>query len=126
MRRTWTDGMIWGLAAIILAMAAAIGIAGSIKSHAADMREAQEAYYEQLEREYIGQVKQFLTQQGYRYSGVTLSRTVDGEGLRSYRLSVHHSGLDRLEDEALSEMLGQMEEMGFQLPGCSFEAGLLQ
>lgn len=126
MRRTWTGGMIWGLAAIILAMAAAIGIAGAVRSHAADMREAQEAYYEQLEREYIGQVRQFLTQQGYRYSGVTLSRTVDEEGLRSYRISVHHSGLDRLEDEALSGMLGQVEEMGFQLPGCSFEAGLLR
>lgn len=126
MRRTWADGMIWGLAAIIFAMAAAMSIVGAVKSHAADMQEAHEAYYEQLEREYVGQVRQFFTQQGYRYSGVTLSRIVNEEGLRSYRISVHHSGLDRLEDEALSELLGQVEDMGFHLPGCSFEAGLLR
>ena len=80
MRKSWADRTIWGLTAIMLSMVAAMCITGSIRSQAADTLRAQEAYYEQLEREYIGQVRSFLAEQGYRNSGVTLSRIVDGEG----------------------------------------------
>lgn len=117
---------MWGLVAIVLAMAAALCIAGSIKSQAADTLRAQEAYYEQLEREYIGKVRSFLAEQGYRNSGVTLSRIVDGEGQRSYRVLIHHSAISRLEEEALTALLEQTEELGFYVPGCSFTAQLLQ
>ncbi|MDE5893050.1 MAG: hypothetical protein K2H45_09030 [Acetatifactor sp.] len=126
MRKSWTDRIMWGLAAMALAAAAALCIAGSIKSQAADTLEAQEAYYEQLEREYIGQVRGFLAEQGYRNSGVTLSRIVDGEGQRSYRVLIYHGAISRLDEEALAELLGQAEELGFYIPGCSFTAQLLQ
>ncbi len=126
MSKSWTDRIIWGLAAIVLSMAAAMCIAGSIKSQAADTLRAQEAYYEQLEREYIGQVRNFLTEQGYRNSGVTLSRIVDGEGQRRYRVLIHHGAIDRLEEEALAELLEQVSDLGFYVPGCSFTAQLLQ
>ncbi|MDE7223580.1 MAG: hypothetical protein K2O34_07360 [Acetatifactor sp.] len=125
MRKSWTDRIMWGAAAIVLAMAAALCIAGSIKSQAADTLRAREAYYEQLERDYIGQVRSFLAEQGYRNSGVTLSRIVDGEGQRSYRVLIHHSAIGRLEEEALTELLGQTEAMGFCVPGCSFTAQVL-
>lgn len=126
MSKSWTDRIIWGLAAIMLSIAAAMCIAGSIKSQAADTLRAQEAYYEQLEREYIGQVKNFLTEQGYRNSGVTLSRIVDGEGQRRYRVLIHHGAIDRLEEEARAELLEQVSDLGFYVPGCSFTAQLLQ
>ena len=126
MRKSWTDRIMWGAAAVALAMAAALCIAGSIKSQAADTLRAQEAYYEQLEREYIRQVRSFLAEQGYRNSGVTLSRVVDGEGQRSYRVLIYHGAISRLEEEELDELLGQTEDMGFYIPGCSFTAQLLQ
>ena len=126
MSKSWTDRIIWGLAAIVLSMAAAMCIAGSIKSQAADTLRAQEAYYEQLEREYIGQVRNFLTEQGYRNSGVTLSRIVDGEGQRRYRVLIHHGAIVRLEEEAQTELLEQVSDLGFHVPGCSFTAQLLQ
>lgn len=126
MRKSWTDRTIWGLAAIMLAMTAAMCIAGSIKSQAADTLRAQEAYYEQLEREYIGQVRSFLAEQGYRNSGVTLSRIVDGEGQRSYKVLIYHGAIVRLEEEALTELLEQVGDLGFHVPGCSFTAQLLQ
>lgn len=126
MSKSWTDRIIWGLAAIVLSMAAAMCIAGSIKSQAADTLRTQEAYYEQLEREYIGQVRSFLTEQGYRNSGVTLSRIVDGEGQRRYRVLIHHGAIVRLEEEELVELLEQVSDLGFHVPGCSFTAQLLQ
>lgn len=126
MRKSWTDRTIWGLTAIMLAMTAAICIAGSIKSQAADTLRAREIYYEQLEREYIGQVRSFLAEQGYRNSGVTLNRIVDGEGQRSYKVLVYHGAIVRLEEEALTELLEQVRDLGFHVPGCSFTAQLLQ
>lgn len=125
MRKSWTDRIMWGAAAIVLAMTAALCIAGSIKSQAADILRAREAYYEQLEREYIGQVRNYLAEQGYHNSGVTLSRIVDEEGQRSYRVLIHHSAMSRLEEEALTELLGQTEAMGFCAPDCSFTAQVL-
>lgn len=126
MGKSWTDRIMWGLAAVALAMAAVLCIAESIKSQAADTLEAQEEYYEQLEREYISQVRGFLAEQGYCNSGVTLSRIVDAEGQRSYRVLIYHGAIDRLEEEALTELLRQTEDMGFYIPGCSFTAQLLQ
>ena len=126
MRKSWTDRIIWGLAAIMLSMMAAMCITGSIRSQAADTLRAQEAYYEQLEREYISQVRGFLTEQGYCNSGVTLSRIVDGEGQRSYRVLIHHGAIVRLEEEALTELLEQVGDLGFHVPGCSFTAQLLK
>lgn len=126
MRKSWRDGIFWGVAALGIVMAAVLFITGSINSQAADTLKAQEEYYEQLEREYIGQVRSFLTQQGYRNSGVTLSRVVDDEGQRSYTILVHHSAMDQLEDEKLAELLGQVENMGFYVPGCSFTAQQLR
>ena len=55
MRRVWTDRIMWGLAVIVL-VAAAIWVTGGIESQAADTRKDREAYYQQLEREYIGRV----------------------------------------------------------------------
>lgn len=126
MRKSRTDGVLWGLAAIVLALAAAVCVAGGIRSQAADIQMAQEAYYQQLEREYIGRVRQFLEEQGYCSSGVTLNRVVDGDGQRSYKVLVHHGALERLEEEAQIQVLERIEELGFQVPGCSFTARLLR
>jgi len=114
------------MAAIVSAMAVAMCIMGSIKSHAADTWKAREAYYEELEREYADRVWQFLEEQGYHSSGVMLNRVVASDGQRSYKVLVHHGALNRLEEEAQAEVLGQIENMGFDVPGCSFTAKLLQ
>ena len=126
MGRSWTDGIICALVAIVLAMATAMCVIGGIESQAADTQETQEAYYQQLEREYIGRGRDFLERQGYRNSGVTLSRIVDSNGQRSYKVLVHHGALCRLEEETQAEVLERIEELGFQVPGCGFTARLLQ
>ncbi len=126
MGKSWTDRILWGLAATVLGMAAAIWVAGGIRSHAADTWQAREAYYEQLEREYVGRVRQFLEDRGYRSSGVTLSRIVESDGQRSYRVQVYHGSLNRQGEEIQAEVLGEIEDMGFFVPGCSFSAQMLR
>lgn len=126
MGRSRTERIVWGLAAIVLAMAAAMCVIGGVESQAADTQAAQEAYYQQLEREYIGRVRDFLERQGYRSSGVTLNRVVDSDGRRSYKVLVYHGALYRLEEEAQAEVLERIEGLGFQEPDCSFTARLLQ
>ena len=55
-----------------------------------------------------------------------LNRVVDSDGQRSYKMLVHHGALERLEEEAQASVLGQIEDMGFYVPGCSFTAQMLQ
>lgn len=126
MGKSWTDRILWGLAATVLGMAAAIWGAAGIRSHAADTWEVREAYYEQLEREYLGRVRQFLEERGYRSSGVTLSRIVESDGRRSYRVLVYHGSLNMQGEEIQTEVLGEIEDMGFFVPGCSFSAQMLR
>lgn len=126
MRRSWTDQILWGAAALVLAMAAAMCIAGGIESQAADTQRAREAYYVQLEREYIGRVWEFMEEQGYQNSGVMLNRVVDSDGQRSYKVLVHHGALEKLEEEAREEVLREIEALGFQAADCNFTAQLLR
>lgn len=67
-----------------------------------------------------------MEEQGYRNSGIMLNRVVDSDGQRSYKMLVHHGALERLEEEAQASVLGQIEDMGFYVPGCSFTAQMLQ
>lgn len=126
MRRSWTDQILWGMAAIVLAMTAALCIVGSIRSQAADTQKVREAYYEQSEREYLSRVREFMEEQGYRNSGITLNRVVDSDGQRSYKVLVHHGALDRLEEAAQEEVLRQIEDLGFQDADCIFTARILR
>lgn len=46
MGRSRTERIVWGLAAIVLAMAAAMCVIGGMESQAADTQAAQEEYYQ--------------------------------------------------------------------------------
>lgn len=126
MRKSWTDRILWAVVTIVLVMVSALWITGSIRTQAADTAASQEVYYEQMEREYISRVRNFLTEQGYRNSGVTLNRIVNTDRERSYTVQVHHSAIDKLTEEEVAELLGQIENMGFYVPGCSFTAEQLR
>ncbi len=72
------------------------------------VREREEAYLER-ERELAGAVRELLEEEGFADCGVMVTRTVDADGSRSYRVAVHHKRIDRLDDmgrERLAEEIG--------------------
>lgn len=69
-----------------------------------------ESSYAALEQDMVKAVRGYLNRTGFKNSGVMLTRMVDGEGYRQYKLTVHHSKIDEMEDgerELLAESLSQ-------------------
>ena len=78
-----------------------------------------------LEKEYVKEIRGFLTEQGYENSGVNLTMVADGEGNRSYQVKLHHKRINRLSEEEKEALFATVEELAFQVMGCEFEVSLL-
>ena len=58
----------------------------------------------------LNETKAYLTELGYKNSGVTLTRVVDESGRREYTFTIHHGKIDRMseeEREELAQVLGK-------------------
>lgn len=104
-------------------------IAGSVitvHSAQAEKNIVADKYYSQLEDEYRSCVRDYLNENGYRNAGVMVTYTVDGEGFRTYTVSIHHDRIGMLDEQKETELLGAIEELGFADELCSFEAEIIK
>lgn len=84
----------------------------------------EESFLE-LEKDYVAQVKSHLEKEGYRNSGVSLTRVVDGDGNRSYEMVLHHKNIYKLSEAEQEIMLEEIAQMAFHVSGCKFQVKLL-
>ena len=97
-------------ATIALVAVIAFSIAGTVISQTDIGEQEQEAYYRAQEKELLEETKAYLTELGYKNSGVTLTRVVDASGRREYTFTIHHGKIDRMsevEREELAKDLGK-------------------
>ena len=93
-------------ATVILVSVAALSFAGTVMCRT-NLSEAElEGYYREKEQQMVKDTRGYLNRNGFDNSGVMLTRVVDGSGSRMYTLTVHHRGIDRME-EAEREALAQ-------------------
>ncbi len=80
------------LVAVII-LAVFFGVTGVVRS--AENREAAEACMqrENSEKEFVGEVRMLLTEQGYDNCGINLSRVGDTEQGWEYTVRIHHHKL---------------------------------
>ena len=84
-----------------------------------------EGAFQELEEDYVKAVRTYLEEQGYRNSGVALTRIVDEEGNRSYEMVLHHKNMYKLSTEEQEMMLEEISTMAFHVSGCKFQVKLL-
>ncbi len=87
-------------------------------------RAMKNQYYADAEQEYVKALKELLTERGYGNSGVMMNYVVDGEGIRSYTVAVHHRRLGRLSNGARQELKEECREIVFSAEGCSVRCNL--
>lgn len=84
-----------------------------------------EEYYQVLEENYVRRIRCRLEEQGYRNSGVALTKTVETDGQRNYEVQLHHKKLYKLTEEEQEKLFLEIAGMGFEVAGCSFCVNLL-
>lgn len=96
------------------------------KSAVREWREKQkETYYLTKERELEGKVRDYLEDNGFRHSGVMLTRIVDEDGNRAYTLTVHHDRIDRMDEERREALSQKLAELCFRDEKCTFRSDFL-
>ena len=105
---------------IVLVLVITFCAVGTVKSISKESAASEEAYYQELEKNYIRQVRAYLEEEGFRNSGVTMTRVLTQEGKREYNVLIHNSRLNNLSDAEkeglkaeLKELYSGMEECGF-------------
>lgn len=84
-----------------------------------------EAAFLELESNYLSQVKVYLEEEGFRNSGVALSRVIETDGSRSYEITLHHKKLNELSLEEQEKLKADIEELAFGVSGCEFQVTFL-
>lgn len=106
---------------IILVIVTAFCCVGTVMSRTDFSRAELEKFYREWEKQLTDDITEYLGQQGYENSGVTLTRVVDGGG-RQYTFSIHHREIMELDDagrkklgENLSHLLPEDEKCTFSM-----------
>ena len=122
---TFVKNMAFILFTACLILLSAFFISGTVQSQTAGKLCVDEKFYQDLEKEYVKEVRAFLSEQGFENSGVTLTRVVDAQGKREYDVTLHHKYLDKLCAEEREALFEAIAEMAFQAEGCTFTVELL-
>jgi len=113
------------LITMVLIVASSLLLSLTVKSKETSSL-SSEAHYQLLEKQMVKDVRHYLDENGYKNSGITLTRVVDDENqTREYTLTLHHDKMDRMEEEE-REILGQtVLQFGFEFTTCSFETAYM-
>lgn len=104
----------------IFILTAAFSISGTVQSQSRHAAEAEEEYYKEMEEIYVGEIRAFLEEAGYRNSGIMMTRIIDEEGERCYTVTIHHDKLDKLSDAEKKELLDACSRIAFPDGECGF------
>ena len=101
-----------------------MGITASAKAKVD--RDAQSRYYLEQEKKMAGEVRRYLEEQGYRNSGVMITRTVRKDGHIVYKLTVHHRRISSLDETGKELLLAELERFAISDENCSCVQKIMQ
>lgn len=100
------------LVVTVLVLVFGIGItarAASVKEE--EVRISKEQYYV-MEEEFQKEARMILLEKGCKDAGIMLTYVTDAEGRRAYTVTVHHSRLDKMEEQELKLLEARLQESG--------------
>lgn len=110
---------------VLLVLGLALFISQTVMSQTEGNIAVDEKHFQVLEQEYVSEIRTYLEAQGFKNSGVSLTRVVETDGSRSYEVVLHHKGIDKLTREEQAALLEAVEELAFHITGCNFQVNLL-
>lgn len=107
------------ISAILLVLISAFAVSGTVLSQSSSNSKEQKEYYKTLEHEYIDSMRDFLEEQGYVDSGITMNRVIDEDGSMAYTVMIHHRRISALDSLQRDELTLSCREVKFPIEGCS-------
>lgn len=108
------------LLTLALIAVTAFCITGTVKSQSSENVQIDKKYYEQLEKEYVREIRTYLTEEGYENSGVMLTYISTGGNGRKYTVTIHNEKINGLSQGEKTELKNKILGMAFEIPGCTF------
>ena len=108
MRRQLVSNIAFYSTTAVLILIIVLCIGATVKSESRD--ETQRMENRVQEQQLWNDLRQYLNENGYRNSGVTLTYAVEEDGSLNYTFTIHHkkiNGMSETEREALSGELAQ-------------------
>lgn len=112
-------------ATIILILCSAFFITKTVRGQVDSETAVNEKYYQVLEQEYVSEIRKYLNEQGFKNSGVALTRIVNEQGRRDYQVTLHHEYLEKLSEQEKENIFGEIKALAFEADGCIFRIKLL-
>ena len=97
----------------------------TVQSHS-EQTDVRDQYYSEQAKDLTKRVSTFLTDKGFRNSGVAVTRQVDKDGTAKFTITVHHHLITALDQASKNDLLKEMESLSFQDEYCSFVYEFLQ
>ena len=108
-------------ATILLVTVAAISFAGPAMARTNFGSAGPEGYYREKEQQLVRDTRQELERQGFFNSGVMLTRVVEGDGRRTYTVTIHHGEINRMEEAEREVLARELAAFAFEDDGSSFQ-----
>lgn len=108
------------LLTIVLILVTGCSMGGVAMCQSKDHVRVNEQHYEQLEEEYVKEVKGLLDEAGLVHAGVMLTHVREEDGTRIYKLLVHHRSYSYLEEKEREDLSRALEACAFETDHCVF------
>lgn len=79
-----------------------------------------ENYYQAKEHELVKETRSYLNQEGFRNSGVTLTKVINEDGCREYTVTVHHEKIDKMDNQSRENLREELATLVFATDNCYF------
>ena len=97
MRRETVSNITFYVTTVMLILIIVLCVGGTVKSESRN--ETQRIETRVQEQQLLTQMRQYLNENGYRNSGVTLSYVADEDGSCDYTFTIHHKKIDAMSEE---------------------------
>jgi len=119
-KRGLSNILILAVTTICLVGVMAFCVVRTVVSQTHISEQEMEEYYREQEKVLLAETKEYLTELGFKNSGVTLTRVVDEEGAREYTFTIHHGKIDRMEERERLELAEELSKLAALEGDCSF------
>ena len=85
----------------------------SVNATASKRLQHKDEYYEQMEDSYVRELRQELTDSGYRNAGITMTKVFYEDGAREYTVKLHHKRMERLNEKERQDLLENLAQIEF-------------